>query len=428
MPTHRPTFALLAIAGLALAAAPASAQFRLLLADRDSDAIRILIDRNNNGVIDEPDELGIFFNGLNAEGTPAPLNPTSIGVTRGGTVLVGDLDAAARHWLVLEDIDRNGNAQSEDESNIGAGPGNVEGASFAAPSGFAQSPDERIFLVNAGNGFGPDQIWIAIDLNDDNDAMDDDEIIAYVTINGFGGNGPFSPQEIAFGGDGALYLRNSGNAGNHIYRLNDNDLSGFIDDPAEFTTWFGAGNAENTPVSAGLALEIDPTRPRSFYTLQTASGGVDQLVRATDLDSDGNAQGDDESAVVWSTDEDGLAASDILALPDGRVFVSDNSGNRIIILFDVTADGDFLDTGERSTFLVNASGTVTSARGMAFVPCPSDFNSDLQINPDDLSDFITCFFLDISFPGTCEGADHNHDGFLNPDDLTDFITAFFLPC
>jgi hypothetical protein len=59
-------------------------------------------------------------------------------------------------------------------------------------------------------------------------------------------------------------------------------------------------------------------------------------------------------------------------------------------------------------------------------PCPADFNGDGFVNPDDLSDFITCFFLQVQFPGTCPDAEFNEDGFVNPDDLSDFITAFFL--
>jgi hypothetical protein len=59
-------------------------------------------------------------------------------------------------------------------------------------------------------------------------------------------------------------------------------------------------------------------------------------------------------------------------------------------------------------------------------PCIADFNCDTFINPDDLSDFITCFFLQIGAPGICPLADFNNDGFINPDDLSDFITTFFL--
>jgi choice-of-anchor C domain-containing protein len=58
-------------------------------------------------------------------------------------------------------------------------------------------------------------------------------------------------------------------------------------------------------------------------------------------------------------------------------------------------------------------------------PCSADFNGDGFVNPDDLADFITCFFLQVQFPGACPTADFNADAFLNPDDLADYITAFF---
>lgn len=65
--------------------------------------------------------------------------------------------------------------------------------------------------------------------------------------------------------------------------------------------------------------------------------------------------------------------------------------------------------------------------GGAFA-CAADFNHDGFVDPDDLADFITCFFLDVQFPGTCASSDLNGDGFRDPDDLADFITAFFLGC
>jgi hypothetical protein len=75
--------------------------------------------------------------------------------------------------------------------------------------------------------------------------------------------------------------------------------------------------------------------------------------------------------------------------------------------------------------------TVTSASGIDWVPelgepCVADFNGDTVLNPDDLSEFITCFFLELQFPGFCAGGDFNGDGLINPDDLSEFITAFFL--
>ena len=63
---------------------------------------------------------------------------------------------------------------------------------------------------------------------------------------------------------------------------------------------------------------------------------------------------------------------------------------------------------------------ITSLGGQC---CPIDFNHDGDVNPDDLGDFITCYFQD-----GCAAADFNHDGNFDPDDLGDFITAYFMGC
>ena len=72
---------------------------------------------------------------------------------------------------------------------------------------------------------------------------------------------------------------------------------------------------------------------------------------------------------------------------------------------------------------VNGDGRIDSCQF-----CPADFNLSGIVDPDDLLDFITCFFLEVQFAGTCPNADFSVDGFVNPDDLSDFITAFFLGC
>jgi hypothetical protein len=78
------------------------------------------------------------------------------------------------------------------------------------------------------------------------------------------------------------------------------------------------------------------------------------------------------------------------------------------------------------TSLFDSSISASATIHVANAPCPADFNADGFVNPDDLSDFVTCFFLQIQLPGSCAGADFNSDGFVNPDDLADFITTFFL--
>ncbi len=56
--------------------------------------------------------------------------------------------------------------------------------------------------------------------------------------------------------------------------------------------------------------------------------------------------------------------------------------------------------------------------------CLADFNTDGTVDPDDLADFIACYF---SAP-PCPLADVSGDGAADPDDLSDFIALFFTPC
>jgi len=56
--------------------------------------------------------------------------------------------------------------------------------------------------------------------------------------------------------------------------------------------------------------------------------------------------------------------------------------------------------------------------------CAADFNADGALDPDDLSDYIACYFA----PQPCAGADFSADGTTDPDDLSDFIAAYFGGC
>jgi len=53
--------------------------------------------------------------------------------------------------------------------------------------------------------------------------------------------------------------------------------------------------------------------------------------------------------------------------------------------------------------------------------CPQDFNGDGAVDPDDLADFIGCFFAQPP----CPASDFNRSGETDPDDLADYIGAFF---
>jgi hypothetical protein len=93
-----------------------------------------------------------------------------------------------------------------------------------------------------------------------------------------------------------------------------------------------------------------------------------------------------------------------------------------------TAGGHTIESYGEPDFRRHLLGGILWAAGRETLPPCSDYNCDGLHNPDDLSEFITCFFLEIQFPGFCPSGDFNGDGLFNPDDLSEFITAFFLPC
>ena len=74
---------------------------------------------------------------------------------------------------------------------------------------------------------------------------------------------------------------------------------------------------------------------------------------------------------------------------------------------------------------VNGDGTVDSADldVIKANACLADFSCDGIVDPDDLADYITCFFT-----SGCGDADISGDGIVDPDDLADYITAFFGGC
>jgi hypothetical protein len=150
--------------------APAQAQNQFIMPDRDSDAVFRAFDFNNDGVISDPDEIFPWFNSDNAEGTPAPMNPSALAISTCRDVVMGDQQVQAVYRFI--DLDGNGDALGKDESIVFSGPGNSLGLSFAFPTGVAFDSQCTTYVVNAGNAFGPDAIYRLIDLNGDGDALD----------------------------------------------------------------------------------------------------------------------------------------------------------------------------------------------------------------------------------------------------------------
>jgi hypothetical protein len=415
--------ALLTAAGLS--ATVAHAQYlQILIADRDTDRLWRLADLNGDGAFDGASEVFRFYDAANAAASPGTPNTTALGLRHTDRyLLLGD--QINRNAVACRDNSLDGDALDKGESLLVATINSPAGQSFAFPTGVAFDSLGRPHVVNAGNAFGPDVIYRLVDLDGDTAFLAEGEVIVYVGEGAFGpGNGPFSPQEISFDPDDVGYLRNSSSGLHGVYRFVDANTNGRADDPGEFTLFWGAGNAAGITPSAGFALEPDLARPGALYTLQIATGGIDQLIRMRDNNADGDAMDPGESAVVYTNAEAGFSAIDILSLPDGDLLLTDNSGKRIYRLHDANADGDFDDPGEAVVIFAapSAAGVGDIRQIVACKPCPGDWNQDGTTDFNDLLDYLN------AFNALHPLADINLDGSVDFNDFLDFLNLFNADC
>ena len=415
---------------IALAAAtPALAQNRLLLSDRARDSMWTLLDANGTWQIPDPAGVVPYFTIANAQGTQRVDNINAFAVRASDGFVVGG-DQVTGFIYAWQDINGDGDAEDPCESRIYA---TLPIRSFAFPTGVAFDSQGRLYVCNAGNGFGDDIINRLTDLNADGDCDDAGEVTPYVADPFFGpGNGPYSPQEICFfpggpGGRDVLFLRNSSANLHGVYRFIDLNDNGRADDAGEFNTFFSAANASGVTLSAGFTIEPDLARPGSLYFLQLATGGVDQLYRLTDLNLDGDAQDPGEAVLVFSTAEAGFTSVDAVSVPDGSVLITDNSGKRIIRLVDTDADGSFMSPGDGRTDVFVAASLVGDVRQLALMPepaCVGDYNRSGG-TPDDAD--VAAFFADWN-DAACRADVNGSGGTPDDADVAEFFARWNAGC
>ncbi|MGQ0628001.1 MAG: hypothetical protein ACT4PL_07870, partial [Phycisphaerales bacterium] len=136
--------------------------------------------------------------------------------------------------------------------------------------------------------------------------------------------------------------------------------------------------------------------------------------------------GEAYSNAAWTTRRDG----DTLVF-ETQPFATNANANAIrwSTLYNFRFDSNVAPTTGDAVIGLFKPGTpataVASGMPVPTVPvCAVDFNHDGFATPDDLDDYITCFF-DVP---ACAQAEFNGDGIVSPDDLDDFITAFFNGC
>ncbi len=408
---------------IALLGAEAHGQSRLLLNDRTNDRIASAVDVNGDGEIDEDTEVWTYFDGSNAAGTLAPSNPTALGTSRLGWVLMGD--QANRCVYLLRDLNGDGTAQGESESVVFADMDNLSGKSLAFPTGAAFDSHGRMYISNAGNNFGPDAIYRLQDLNGDGTAMGEGEITMYVGEGAFGpGNGDFVPYQIVFDENDVLYMRNAGNASFGllgIWRFEDMNGDGRADGKGEYWNFFGQDNASGLEIGPGFAVDLDRAREDCLYIHNTVTNPLRrQIIRACDLNGDGTANNKGEAEIVWETEQSGFTAIDLISLENGDVFVTDNSAagdaNREVIrLRDTNGDGHF---DEQTVYIANEGGTLGNIREGKVFPRFADLTGNEVVGVSDL-------LILLGNWGACDDL-YNCPGDLNGDGVVDVSDLLLL--
>ncbi len=419
-----------AFAAAALWSAFAQAQLTFLIADRDADALWRVTDVNEDGIFQNPEEVFLWYDGTNAAGTRGIDNINTMAARTDGLVI--GADQVQQDVFLWRDINGDGDAMDDGESVEAARSPNPSGIAIAFGTGAAFLANGQALVVNAGNANGADAIYRLVDLDSDGRFMSAGEINPYGTTGPFGAvpNGPFSPQEIWLASPNLIgvqtgFLRNSssqtGNNLHGIFIFADSNNNGNINDAGEFAPWFGVANQSGITPSAGIALEPDRARPGALYTHQIATGAVDQIIRAIDLNNDGDANDPGEAAFIYTNAESGFTLVDMVSLENGDLYITDNSGKRIIRLRDENGDGDFNDTGESVTVFSGGS-LVTEIRQMIRIeppiPCPADFNADGGVDGADVEAFFE------AWSGGDASGDVNRDGGVDGADVEYFFARW----
>ncbi|MEM6489464.1 MAG: Ig-like domain-containing protein [Pseudomonadota bacterium] len=317
--------------------------FGVLLGDQRTDQLLLLRDLDGDGTSASPGEITVFFDETNASGLPSP-TANLFNVTQASDKAVYAADGSSDTVYRLVDANNDGDAQDAGEARVWFSAANASGLTLPTPNGIAEGSDGAIYIVNAGTGSAPaDAVYRTVDLNGDGDAEDAGEASLWLDLQSVIPNS--SAFDIAFIGDVAFVNDSAGGDPNVVLRIEDVDGSGGIT-PDEVTTFISEDMSFGAPVDFGNAVSVDG----SLLVLTTIAGpGPISLYSLTDLDGSGSIDDAAEAVELWN-------ASTVTAIPEPFVSFSvaaDEDGNisltadsSVISLTDLNGDGDYLDAGE----------------------------------------------------------------------------------
>lgn len=315
-----------------------------LFSDQTADALVLVTDLNGDGDGQDPGEAQVFFDGSNASGlTGAGSNIFTIVQDTDGTVYAGDGDADA--VFRLRDNNGNGNAQGRGQANVWFSSNNAEGLTLQTPNGLAVGNDGAVYVVEAdtlGNPSG-DFVYRTVDLNNDGDAEDIGESSIWLDLSAL--DPASSAFEIAFDGDTA-YISDTAGGSPRIYRASDSDGSGVIE-ASEVNVFIDGSNPFGVPLDFAFDAFLG-----DVYSLELFG---DSLFRLTDLDGSGDINDPSEAQEVWNASlvPDPFLGSVFFGMaagPGGDLVLTSSGGDAnedlLIYLRDLNGDGLFTDPDE----------------------------------------------------------------------------------
>ncbi len=328
----------------ALLAPPLAAQGLqpALVSDSAGDTIWSCTDVNLDGDYNDSGEVSAFYS--DAIGPVALTNNTGLIRSDDGALWISD--TSKDFILRLIDLNEDGDAHDTGEAIVwfDGTAGNASGVELTSGRGMWRDADGVLWVATANTGGGGNDAIVRLeDVNGDGDANDPGEQLEYAVFAQGGSAGDSIPTAVVRGPDGALYYTETGSTGvlaKGVYRLEDLDNSGFIDQPGESVLFFEPSSLGGSPFHWDLAIDAQGR----FYIEDT---GNDVIWRFSDDDGDGTADPSTEAEVVYTAPGSSLIWEVTPAL-DGSLYVTeDQNPDRLLRLVDLNGDERFDAPGER---------------------------------------------------------------------------------
>ncbi|MEO0645176.1 MAG: hypothetical protein AAFZ17_03305 [Cyanobacteria bacterium J06650_10] len=272
----------------------------------------------------------------------------------------------------LRDRNQDGDALDAGEATIWFAP--TDG--LPTPNGVAEGSDGAIYIVNAGTRSTPaDVVYRTVDLNGDGDAQDQGESSIWLDLATL--NPSSSAFDIEFIGDVAYISDLVGGDDDVVYRVEDLDGSGTIE-TNEASVFIQDGNEFGVPLDFGIAVD-----GQNVYVWESLDfGGPQSIYRLRDRNGTGTIDAANEAFEIWNTDAlptgfDSFNGFAIAVGPERELVVTSNGfdgENNLFRLVDSNGDGDYFDSGKTIVYLSQSvNGTTPErARAVEYAIAPGD--------------------------------------------------------